>query len=94
MTRKSAKKKRKAAAKKDTNSVTELDEQSRKFAGSLSPINVREQKERFLQYGLSPEFSFKGRSAADVEKATQTARNAIRMDYFHHAKAILDKVWI
>ena len=89
--KKSARKRRK---RKPKGGVQVLDETSRRFAGSFTPTNVREQKERFLKYGLSPEFAFSnGRKAEDVERLmVQNTRQAIHNEYLRHAKAILEKV--
>ena len=92
--RSSAYKRRKLKRDSSSSDVTVLDETCRRFAGSFSPTNVLEQKERFLKYGLTPEFVFsKGRKAEDVERRMQSnSRHNIHTEYFLQAKAILDKV--
>ena len=62
-----------------------------RFTGSLCPLNVAEEKERFLQHGLVPRFVLKGASDASL-RAAREDRGQIRHDLFMEAKSILELV--
>ena len=71
----------------------EMDETPSRFSGKLCPVNLEEQKKRFLQYGIAPKFVLR-RSQHSEGKADEAwlVRNLIRFDYFGEAKSVLDTV--
>ena len=71
----------------------EMDETPSRFSGNLCPVNLEEQKKRFLQFGIAPKFVLRRSQQQDgkTEEVWQ-AKNLIRFDYFGEAKAVLDTV--
>ena len=73
------------------NIFTNVESTPKRFTSPLCPLNLLEEKERFLRSGIIPKFVM--RSSADaVEKMTNYARGQIRFAYLAEAKAILERV--
>ncbi|XP_048769630.2 microtubule-associated tyrosine carboxypeptidase-like isoform X3 [Ostrea edulis] len=75
---------------KSTNIKT-LEQQPAKFATAICPLNLEEQKERFLKHGRLPKFVLKG-SEEEIEHLYNKASNQIRFDLFGEAEHILNVV--
>lgn len=71
--------------------IKTLEKQPVKFAHPICPLNLEEQKERFLKYGKLPKFVLKG-SEDEIENLFNKARNQIRFDLFGEAEHILKTV--
>ena len=59
-----------------------------RYTGAMVPLNMLEQKERFLRYGITPTFTMKG-STETLTRYVNDARGEIRRTYFLEAKNIL-----
>ncbi|XP_013396550.1 uncharacterized protein KIAA0895-like [Lingula anatina] len=57
----------------------------------LTPLNLAEQKERFLKYGITPQFDFRA-SVTELEKFTANKKGEIHFDLLPEAKKILEIV--
>ena len=57
----------------------------------MVPINMVEQKERFLRFGVTPTFTMRGSSEA-LAKCISNPRGEIKRTYFKEAKHILEIV--
>ncbi|XP_069124385.1 microtubule-associated tyrosine carboxypeptidase 1-like isoform X3 [Argopecten irradians] len=68
-----------------------LEQQPLKFTGAICPINLEEQRERFLKHGKLPQFVLKG-SEDEIEQLYHKAKNQIRFDLFGEAEFILKSV--
>ena len=62
-----------------------------RYTSALVPINMAEQKERFLRFGATPTFMMKG-SSEILARCINDPRGEIRRTYFNEAKHILDIV--
>ncbi|VDI15443.1 uncharacterized protein [Mytilus edulis] len=71
--------------------IKTLEKQPIKFAAAICPLNLEEQKERFLKFGKLPKFVLKG-SEDEIENLFNKARNQIRFDLFGEAEYILKTV--
>ncbi|CAC5395866.1 unnamed protein product [Mytilus coruscus] len=60
-------------------------------SSAICPLNLEEQKERFLKFGKLPKFVLKG-SEDEIENLFNKARNQIRFDLFGEAEYILKTV--
>ena len=70
-----------------------VSETPSRFVGALCPINLEEQKQRFLKHGIAPKFVLKGGSTADVSsRAAHRERGQIKFTLFKEARWILDTV--
>ncbi|KAK3096593.1 hypothetical protein FSP39_001549 [Pinctada imbricata] len=85
MTKKTNKKYAKGSLKTP---VKTYEQQPVKFAGAICPLNLEEQKEKFLKHGKLPKFVLKG-SEEEIENLYQKACNQIRFDLFGEAEHIL-----
>nr|XP_022295465.1 uncharacterized protein KIAA0895-like isoform X3 [Crassostrea virginica] len=81
---------RSSSGSKTTN-IKHLDQQPAKFATAICPLNLEEQKERFLKHGRLPKFVLKG-SEEEIENLYNKASNQIRFDLFGEAEHILNVV--
>lgn len=81
---------RSSSGSKTTN-IKNLDQQPAKFATAICPLNLEEQKERFLKHGRLPKFVLKG-SEEEIEHLYLKASNQIRFDLFGEAEHILNVV--
>ena len=68
-----------------------LETTPQRFAGALCPTNLLEQKERFLRFGITPQFVMKA-SAETLEKLTNKDRGQIRFAYLNEARVIIEAV--
>lgn len=60
-----------------------------RYTGTMAPINMAEQKERFLRFGITPTFVMKG-SEEKVAKCINKTKGEIRKNYLAEAKHILE----
>ncbi|XP_062602636.1 microtubule-associated tyrosine carboxypeptidase-like isoform X2 [Saccostrea cucullata] len=74
-----------------TTNIKTLEQQPAKFATAICPLNLEEQKERFLKHGRLPKFVLKG-SEEEIENLYNKASNQIRFDLFGEAEHILKVV--
>ena len=61
------------------------------FASAICPTNIEEQKEKFLQWGKTPEFVHRG-SEEELEEIYQKPKSEIRFDLLGEAIFILKTV--
>lgn len=74
-----------------TTAFRDLDEESNKFNSCLVPSNVKEQRDKFMLYGLTPRFKYP-RGFEPLYNASKLETYQIRTNLFNEAKAIIDKV--
>ncbi|XP_061193551.1 uncharacterized protein LOC133201768 isoform X1 [Saccostrea echinata] len=74
-----------------TTNIKTLEQQPAKFATAICPLNLEEQKERFLKHGRLPKFVLKG-SEEEIENLYNKASNQIRFELFGEAEHILKVV--
>ena len=72
-------------------SIKFLEQQPLKFAGAICPINVEDQKEKFLKYGKAPQFILNGNDD-EIDSLFAKSKNQIRFDLFGEAEHILNIV--
>ena len=75
---------------KTTNSVIKTIHKDN-FASAICPTNIEEQKEKFLQWGKTPEFVHRG-SEEELEEIYQKPKSEIRFDLLGEAISILKTV--
>jgi len=66
-----------------------VDTTPARLRGTLCPVNLEEQKERFFKHGIVPKFVIRGSQEA-VTRATNRERGQIRLDLFDEARNILE----
>ena len=62
-----------------------------RYTGAMVPVNMLEQKERFLRFGVTPTFMMKA-STETLTRYINDPKGEIRRTYFIEAKNILETV--
>jgi hypothetical protein len=88
-TRKSIRMKESKNLAKKVNIITSVSNTPSQYVGKMCPTNLLEQKERFLKFGITPKFNYKGSSEARESIASKIE---IKYEYFQEAKRILEMV--
>ncbi|XP_070568776.1 microtubule-associated tyrosine carboxypeptidase 1-like [Ptychodera flava] len=73
-------------------SIKTYDATPKRFVSKIDPLNLEEQKQRFLKYGLVPRFELRG-SPDRIQDMISAKRGQIRFQYLKDAKRILDHVY-
>ncbi|XP_072021972.1 microtubule-associated tyrosine carboxypeptidase 1-like [Amphiura filiformis] len=68
-----------------------FEETPNKYRSNIDPINLEEQKLRFLHDGITPQFQFKT-DHGNILDITNSKKGQIRFDYLSEATRILEKV--
>lgn len=71
--------------------VRVLEDHPLKHGGGICPTNLKEQKERFLRHGKTPDFHHTDSSEA-VQELTTKSKGQIRFDLLSEAEYVLETV--